>query len=283
MKKVLITGAKGMLGQDAVKAFREEFSIFPFSHRELDITDLDQLRGKFREIMPDIVLNCAAYTKVDQCETERDMAFLVNGTGPLNLSIACKEVGAMLIHISTDYVFDGNFSFPIKEEERPSPINAYGESKLLGEKNIMENMNDFLIVRTSWLFGENGPNFIKTILGLSKERDSLSVVNDQRGSPTFTRDLAMGIRLLFEKGAKGIVNCTNTGACTWYELARFSCDFLKRQVRIEPIKSEEFRRPAKRPKYSVLSSKRFREITGKPMRHWQDAVSEYLETTFHGK
>jgi len=259
--KTLIIGSNGMLGSDLCKVFPDAVKL---THHDLDITDREQVIESILKIKPDVVINAAAYTNVDGCEDNKELAFQVNGYGPGYIAEACARVGAKLVHFSTDYVFDGSKKEYV-ESDIPNPINVYGHSKLLGEKKIIENMDDYRIVRISWLFGIHGKNFVETMLKLSGEMDTVKVVNDQFGKPTYTMDLANKIRETIELDP-GIYHITNDGVCSWYEFASSIIDNLI------PCTSEEFPRKAKRPKYSVLTNTKT-----EPMRHWREALKDYLQ------
>ena len=203
--KVLITGAKGMLGQDMVAEFqRRDYEVHAADHQTLDITDIQAVRAAITALRPDIVVNCAAYTDVDKAESEPEIAMRVNGLGPRNLALACEATGAVLLHISTDYVFDGEKEGPYEIWDTPNPINVYGKSKLWGENYVRSLMHRYFIVRTSWLFGKGGRNFVTTMLELAKRGEPIRVVNDQRGCPTYTVDLARACVDLVESGCFGI-------------------------------------------------------------------------------
>ena len=258
--KTLILGADGMLGYDLQKIFSDAVA----RGRDLDITDEALVSAFIQELSPDLVINAAAYTDVDGCEDNRETAFEVNGKAPEYIAKACSKVGAILVHYSTDYIFDGSKEECV-ESDQPNPINGYGESKLLGEKNIIENMSDYRIIRTSWLFGVHGKNFVETMLHLSGEMDMVRVVNDQFGKPTYTADLARKTAEIVGL-APGIYHITNDGVCSWYEFASAIID------NVSPCSSEEFVRKADRPRYSVLVNTKT-----SPMRHWKDALWEYLK------
>jgi dTDP-4-dehydrorhamnose reductase len=258
--KTLILGADGMLGHD----LREVFSDAVSRGRDLDITDEALVSTFIQELNPDLVINAAAYTDVDSCEDNPEIAFRVNGKALEYIAKACSNVGVVLVHYSTDYIFDGSKEECV-ESDQPCPINVYGESKLLGEKNIMENMDDYRIIRTSWLFGVHGKNFVETMLRLSGEMDTVRVVNDQFGKPTYTADLARKTAEIVGL-APGIYHITNGGVCSWYEFAAAIID------NASPCSSEEFVRKANRPGYSVLVNTKTT-----PMRHWKDALWEYLK------
>lgn len=267
------------------------FEIFAFD-RDLDITAREALEASFARIKPDFVVNCAAYTNVDLAESERDLAFKINGEGPGLIAGQCKIHGAKLIHFSTDYVFDGEKVAGYVEDDVPSPINIYGESKLAGESAIAAEMNDYFIVRTSWLFGPGGKNFVDTMVQLGSEvlsgkREELKVVDDQVGCPTYTFDLAEAVLKDFlmpffdsevEKNARpafGIYHLTNSEKCSWYDFAREIFRIKDMEVALKPISSEEFVRPARRPKSSVLLSAR----SNFGMRSWKEAVGNYIAKT----
>jgi dTDP-4-dehydrorhamnose reductase len=262
MAKVLLLGAQGMLGH----ALQEVFpgAMF-FGHADLDITNKNSVYDRINHERPDVVINSAAYTDVDGCEDNRDHAFAVNGYGPGYLAAACGKTGSVLVHFSTDYIFDGTKE-AYREDDAPNPINAYGESKLLGEVSIRENMDDYRIIRTSWLFGPYGRNFVDTILALSHRMEVVRVVNDQIGKPTYTLDLARATHGIISR-PPGVYHLTNNGQCSWYEFARA---FIPNAV---PCTTEEFPRRAKRPAYSVLLNTKT-----PPLRHWRAAVLEYLQS-----
>ncbi|MDD3042312.1 MAG: dTDP-4-dehydrorhamnose reductase [Methanosarcinaceae archaeon] len=258
--KTLILGSCGMLGQALCKVFPEAVRL---THRDLELTDRQKVIASVKKIKPDVVINAAAYTDVEACEEKRGLAFRVNGHGPGYIAEACAGTGAILVHFSTDYVFDGSKKEYV-ESDPPNPINVYGQSKLLGESKIAGNMKNYRIIRTSWLFGPGGKNFVETMLQLSEKMDVVKVVNDQFGKPTFTSDLARKTGEII--GLKpGIYHITNEGVCSWYE---FASSIIGNAF---PCTSEEFPKNAKRPEYSALLNTK----TG-PMNHWKEALKEYL-------
>jgi dTDP-4-dehydrorhamnose reductase len=260
-QKTLLFGAGGMLGH----ALREEFPHAVFlDHKTVNITDPVAVREIIHRHHPAVVINAAAYTDVDGCEDNRDHAFAVNGSAPGIIAAACAESAAMLVHFSTDYVFNGT-NREYREDDCPDPINVYGQSKLMGETAIRENTDDYRIIRTSWLYGSHGKNFVDTIRSLSKQMPVVRVVDDQRGKPTYTKDLARKIPELLSC-SPGIYHITNDGTCSWYE---FACAFIPNAV---PCSTAEFPRKAKRPAYSVLTNTKTA-----PLRHWRDAVTEYTK------
>ena len=275
--KVLITGAAGMLGQQVTREFRQRGQqVFPFDHGTLDITDLPVVRITLARVAPDVVVNCAAYTAVDKAETERETAFAVNAIGPRNLALACGEVGAALVHVSTDYVFDGDKAEPYVIWDPLQPLSVYGLSKAWGENYVRSLLTRYYLVRTSWLFGPGGSNFVDRILRSAREGQPLRVVNDQRGSPTFTVDLAGGIADLVMRGAYGIYHLTNQGITTWYQLACLVLSQAGLSVPIRPISTRELNRPARRPANSVLDPFPVRETIGRLLPPWPDAITRYL-------
>jgi len=275
--RVLVTGAAGMLGTELVPVFRRSFDVIPADVAEFDMRDAAATDGFVAAVDPSIIINCAAYTDVDGAESDSETAFDVNAAGAGNVAAAGWKVGARVVHISTDYVFDGTGDTPYTETDEPRPVGVYGRSKLAGERKVVEASQDALIVRTAWLYGHAGPNFVEKMLSLASSGRVLRVVDDQVGAPTNVRDLAGAILELIAVEATGVVNATNRGWCTWFEFARRILDLAGlEQVPIEPVPSERFPRPAPRPGYSVLSLERLVSLTGKAPRSWQDAVAEYV-------
>lgn len=275
----LIIGARGMLGTDLTNRLGSVSGIVhALDIDEIDITDsemVDEIIGKIR---PDIVINTAALTDVDGCESRVDEAFAVNALGPDHIAHACARVGSLMIHISTDYVFDGSADRPYKENDPIGPAGVYAVSKTQGEENVRKFLpENHLIVRTQWLYGLHGKNFVETILRISKDRKTLRVVNDQSGSPTFSDDLAQALVKLAEIRAKGTLHVTNSGETTWFGFAEKILEFENiGDVTVEPMTSSELDRPAPRPLYSVLDNSRFLDITGYKLRDWESALMEYL-------
>jgi dTDP-4-dehydrorhamnose reductase len=280
--KVVITGAQGQLGIELVSLFKGEKSIevIGLGRKDLDVTDYNQVLKKIDELMPDIVIHTAAYTDVDFAEEEPDTAFLVNGIGTKNLVMAVSKVGSKFVYLSTDYVFNGKCNKPIDEFETPHPLGVYGQTKLVGENYVKEYLSKFYIVRTSWVFGKHGKNFVKTMLKLSKEKNQIRVVDDQIGSPTYTLDLAQCILRLIFTESYGIYHVTNTGYCSWYEFAKAIFEEVNIAVDLVPCKTTEFQRKAPRPKYSVLKDTQL-SVHGLPtMRNWRVALTEFIEETY---
>jgi dTDP-4-dehydrorhamnose reductase len=273
--RLLVTGGAGMLGQAVViAATRLGHDVIALSRAELDVTDAGHVRRVVAAAEPRAVVNCAAWTDVDGAESAEAAATAVNGTGAGNVARAAAEIGARLVHVSTDYVFDGAKSEPWVESDPVAPIGAYGRSKLLGEQEVAAALSEHAIVRSAWLFGAGGRNFVDTMLALGHERDEVSVVTDQVGSPTWTRHLAEAIIELAERrGDVGIFHAAGGGACSWYELAVEVFDRAGVRCRVLPTTSDRFARPARRPAYSVLGTERDEAPILPP---WQDGLAGYL-------
>jgi dTDP-4-dehydrorhamnose reductase len=267
-----------MLGTDLMEVFSPGNAVTGLDLPQIDITDPEQCLATVSEFRPEVILNAAAYTRVDDCETNPDKAFRVNGDGPGNLARASDRLGALLVHYSTDYIFDGQKEEPYLEEDSPNPQSVYGKSKLLGEDLVRRTCRSHLILRTSWLFGRNGANFIRTIVGAAQKGAPLRVVNDQRGSPTYSRDLASNTLRMIQARCRATYHVTNSGFCTWFELASQAVAWAGIQdLPIRPVTTAEFQRPAPRPANSVLANTRL-ERDGLPaMRSWKAAAKEYVE------
>lgn len=275
--KILITGSNGMLGHDLIDILQKNHELIPTTSKSLDITDENQVMEFICDKKPDIVINSAAYTDVDGCEENQELAYCVNGEGVRNLALACRKTDSCLVHISTDYVFDGTASEPISEDGEIGPISVYGKSKLIAEEAIQEILDRYFIVRTAWLYGVNGKNFPKTMLELAGSHSEISVVYDEVGTPTYTLDLAFGISQLIESDQYGIYHLTNSGSCSWCEFARYIFEIAGCDVKVIPVTASEFARPAPRPSYSVLDNKNWIEKGFKPLRSYKDAIKEYIE------
>jgi len=274
--KVLLLGHKGMLGNDLMAQFRHRHDVIGMDREEIDITRASECRRAVAETEPQLVINAAGYTNVDACETAKEECFAVNAEAVKNIAQACRDKNITVVHYSTDYVFDGNANHPYTEEDPCNPINTYGASKLAGEHHLKRLTDNFILIRTAWLYGAKGKNFVSAILDRARDTGRLTVVDDQMGSPTCTRDLAAATELLVDKNARGIFHVTNRGSCTWYDFAR---KILKEarldQVELSPMKTSELQRAARRPAYSVLGMQKFVAATGKTMQPWQLAFSDY--------
>ncbi len=271
---IMITGGSGQLGSEIIRQLRDAGRPFLAPHRaELDVTDVDQTKGFIYRSSPDIIIHCAAFTDVELAEEQEARAFLVNEEGTSYIAEAASAVGAVLVYISTDYVFDGKKKAPYEEGDHPAPLNAYGRSKLAGEEAVRKAAPRHYIVRTSWVFGGGGPNFIKKILTLSETNDTLKVVDDVLGSPTYTVDLAGAIIQLIETHRFGTFHLANAGACSWRELADESIRLSGKKTIILPCPSKEYPSKAARPLYSVLANQK-----APPLPPWKDAVKRYLDS-----
>lgn len=270
--KVLVTGANGQLGYDVIK--RLEKSNIEYLGTDidvLDITDQEQVKKLISNYGPDVVIHCGAYTAVDKAEDDRELCYSVNVLGTRYIAKACKDIEAKMVYISTDYVFDGEGDQPFKVNDKPNPINYYGLTKYEGELEVQNILDKYFIVRISWVFGINGNNFVKTMLRLVNERKEISVVADQIGSPTYTYDLAELLMDMISTDKYGIYHATNEGYCSWYE---FACEIFKQakiEVKVNPIKSEEYPTRARRPKNSRL----YKNISNE-LESWESALSHYM-------
>lgn len=282
MVKVLVTGGNGQVGQ-ALRLAAQDFPQLDlrfFSSSELDITDASRIRAVFDEVQPDFCINTAAYTAVDKAESEPEKARLINSEGPRKLARACREHDTVLLHISTDFVFDGTKESPYTEDDVPNPQSVYGATKLDGERAIAEEWENHFIVRTSWVYSQFGNNFMKTMLRLASERDRLSVVADQTGTPTNANDLAKALLTMVTQHTTqpyGIYHFSNEGSCSWYEFAVKIMAFAGRNLPIDPIATAAYPTPAKRPAYSVLSKDKIVSVFRLPVRDWQESLGEVVK------
>lgn len=278
---ILVVGHQGMLGADLTRILTETFPDTRLSGLDLPEFDITDERGVEKALdmcRPDVVVNCAAYTDVDGCETETRLAMAVNGDGPGFLARAAKRTGARLIHVSTDFVFDGRKSTPYTEDDATRPLSAYGASKLAGEQAVRAEGDRWVIARTAWLYGKNGPNFVNRMLKLAREKQELSVVTDQVGSPTWTCDLSHAICALIGSHASGLFHTVNGGCCSRFELVEEIVRSGESGVRLRPVDSSAFPRPARVPSYSPLDTSKLTRETGHLMRPWQEAVTDYIRT-----
>ncbi|HEX21159.1 MAG TPA: dTDP-4-dehydrorhamnose reductase [Actinobacteria bacterium] len=274
--KIIVTGSKGQLGHDLAEALAGHDLIL-LDINELDITDFNAVLRKVDEVKPQALINSAAYTNVDGCEENPALAYKVNAVGTQNLAIACQKFDIAMLYVSTDFVFDGNHDVPYTEFDDPNPLSVYGRSKLAGERYVASLLNKYFIVRTAWLYGTHGHNFVKTMLKLAAQRDKLAVVNDQFGSPTFSRDLAQKIAEIIVTGEYGLYHAVNTGSCSWFDFSREILRQAGVDIPIKPISSHELERPAPRPAYSVLKNYSL-ELRGfSPMRPWKSGLTEYFK------
>ena len=278
---ILVTGSNGQLGNEirVLAADNERDTFFFTDVEELDITNKTAILEFAQDKRIDMIINCAAYTAVDRAETDEPLARLINALAVLNLGEVASETGARIVHVSTDYVFDGKAFVPYRESDEPNPVSAYGRTKLEGEQLLQQACAEAVIIRTAWLYSEYGNNFVKTMLRLGSERESLRVVYDQVGSPTYALDLARAIMKIVEtdKWVPGVYHFTNEGVCSWYDftvaihgLAGIECD-------VEPVRSEQYPTPTERPHYSVLDKQKIKETYGVAVPHWHDGLQRCLK------
>jgi dTDP-4-dehydrorhamnose reductase len=277
--RITLFGASGLLGHDLVPALTgERHQLTALSIEDIDLRDHARVRNLVRDSLPECILLIAAYTDVDGCESNRDLAFAVNCDGAVNVAEAARAAGSRLLFVSTDYVFDGSKRSPYLTTDPRNPASVYGESKARAEERLLEILPEVCIVRTAWLFGHGGKCFPTTILKLASTRPEISVVNDQRGSPTYTRDLASALAQLCRANARGIVHVTNSGNCTWYEFAKEILRASGSPTVVKPVTTAEFPRPARRPAYSVLSPDSLHAYNIH-LPDWKDGLRRYLAST----
>jgi dTDP-4-dehydrorhamnose reductase len=272
---ILVVGADGMLGHDLMKVLEGE--VRGIDLPDIDITSLESVRRVLLTLKPEIIINAAAYTDVDGCEANVEQAMAVNGEGVGLLALTAREIGAKLVQISTDYVFNGSKGTPYLEDDSQEPLSIYGESKLAGELNAAM-APEYLIVRTQWLYGLHGKNFVETMLRLATEKSELAVVDDQIGSPTWTYDLALAIKALLDKGCSGTYHAANSGFCSWNEFARAIFAEEGLPVTVTGMTTKDLNRPANRPLHSTLDCGKLKEDTGFSPQHWREALRNYLRT-----
>ena len=292
--RILITGSNGQLGNELQKivstgkaeigAVSEEIKnaeVFAMDVDILDIANLEQVKKVLNEVKPDVVINCAAATNVDGCEANQDLAFKINSLGPRNLAMVAEELGAKIVQVSTDYVFSGVGEAPLKECDLVAPVSVYGKTKLLGEEFVRDFSTKYYIVRTAWLYGYVGHNFVYTMMKLGKDRDTLNVVNDQLGNPTHANDLAYHILKLIQTEEYGVYHCTGKGECSWYNFASEIMKLSGRNCTVNPCTSEEYKsmypNSADRPAYSSLDNMMLRCTIGDEMRDWKDALKTFMD------
>jgi dTDP-4-dehydrorhamnose reductase len=279
--KILIIGADGQLGTDLCKVIPKKEQI-PLTIMDIDISDGKKTMSVIKKYSPDVVINTAAYHHVDKCEDNKDLAFSVNAEGPKNVAFACKEAGASLVHISTDYVFDGEKGSPYVETDAPHPLSVYAQSKYAGEQNVKDILDKYFIVRSTGLYGaagclgKGGTNFVEGMLKRAASQPELKVVTDEILSPTYTLDLADKINQLARTKHYGLYHIVNHGACSWYDFATKIFELVGKQVVIQKTTSAEFKAKARRPKYSVLKNAHLEELGMDDMRTWQEALRAYL-------
>ena len=277
--KFLVTGAKGQLGVDVIKLLLERTTEYKgVDVDDFDITNKDAVAACVQAYKPDTVIHCAAYTAVDAAEDNAELCMRVNGVGTENIALACREINAEMLYISTDYVFNGEGNTPYETDAPKGPLQVYGRSKLAGEEAVLRNLEKYYIVRTSWVFGENGSNFVKTMLRLSQTKDEVSVVDDQIGSPTYTPDLAALLCNMAISKKYGIYHATNEGFCSWAEFAQEIMRLSRSKCKVKPIPTEQYPAKATRPKNSRMSKVSLDNAGLARLPEWKDALTRYLES-----
>jgi dTDP-4-dehydrorhamnose reductase len=274
--RILVTGARGMLGTDVCKVLAQAHDVTGVDIDDFDVVSSPDTERAVAGLVPEVVVHLAAYTRVDDAEDEKDAAFNCNAVGTMNVAKASRDAGARLIYVSTDYVFDGSKDGPYVETDAPAPINFYGLTKLFGERYVSSLNPRHLIVRTSWLFGPNGRNFVDTIVEKAGAGQTLQVVDDQVGSPTYTYHLALGIRAAIERELEGTLHMTNSGWTTWYEFARAALDMAGVETEIRPVGSDSYHTKAKRPANSVLESLVMKHAGLAPLPEWREGLRDHL-------
>jgi dTDP-4-dehydrorhamnose reductase len=276
---MLITGANGLLGREIADRFRGECDLLATDLAECDITRPADCRRVIADFRPSVVVHCAAYTAVDRAEGEEGKALAVNRDGTRNVARACREQGALMVTFGSDYIFDGSKARPYAEDDPASPLSAYGRSKWEAEVALRAEAPDHLLIRSQWLFGPHGRNFVFAVLDKARRGEPLRVVSDQKGCPTYARDLAEAAKRLLHAGARGTFHFSNEGEATWYDLAAFVlARAVPGPVSLSPARTAELSYPAPRPAYSVLGKEKYRKATGESPRRWEEAVTEFLET-----
>lgn len=279
MRKIIVTGCNGQLGKAVNVLYKDssEYELVNTDVAELDITDIKAVMDFVEQVKPYAIINCAAHTNVNACESQEDLAYKINAIGPRNLAIAATEYDAKLIHISTDYVFAGDGDKPYREYDEVNPQSAYGRTKLQGERFVQQFAKKYFIVRTAWLYGD-GKNFVKTMLGLAKNNDIVRVVGDQIGSPTSAKELAKAIAILVPTDNYGVFHGTCEGVCSWADFTEEFYRLAGVTTKVEHITTDEYPTPAKRPAYSVLDNYMFQMTTDFRFADWKDAIREYMES-----
>jgi len=288
--KIAIIGVGGRLGAALAREYSRDFEVTSFARSQLDLAQLNRVRSALAETKFDLLINCAALTNVDYCESHREEAFLVNAEGPGLLAEIANEKSSKLIHFSTDYVFDGKKSDPYSEEDLAVPLSIYGESKLDGERRVLEVSSQHLVVRLSWVFGPDKPSFIDQIIQRARENDVVTAVADKFSAPTYTIDVASWLRLAIDKSANGILHLANNGGCSWQEWAQYAIDVCRslgiplKAERIGAVSLADMKNfVAQRPVQTVLSTAKFAALTGVQSRHWREAVAGYITAHFSKK
>ena len=274
--RILIVGGDGQLGTRLNLLLKKKNEIYSWDIEELDITKGQETINKINNLSPEVIINAAAYTEVDGCEENVDLAYKVNAFGVRNLAVAAKKCGAKLVHVSTDFIFSGDTESSYLEFDDPNPISVYGKSKLVGEQFVKNLCSQYFIVRTAWLYGDHGDNFVTTMLSLAQERAQLKIVDDQIGTPTYAKDLAQVIKKLIETDLFGTYHASNSGQASWYQFAEKIFEYSNTEIEVKPITSEQFPQVAERPKFSVMQNYSLKQNLGYEMRNWEDGLKDYF-------
>lgn len=286
--KILVTGARGQLGREVVSGFEKTgYNVIGVGRKELDLSRPETVVERVASFEADWVVNCAAYTQVDKAENEPELAFTINRDGAKAIAEGIRKAGGRMLHLSTDFLFDGKQSTPYREDDEPKPLSVYGHSKWQGEQVVQEILPDAIVLRTAWVYGVYGQNFVRTILRLAAEREQLQVVDDQVGSPSWTRDIATTIQTLIEAGQPGTLNYTNEGIASWYDFALQTIEYARelgfpvKVLELSPIPSRQYPLPATRPSYSVLSKEKVRPLLRQKNPHWRASLYNMLKQLKH--
>src|SRR5438552_12256759 len=289
--KIAVIGAGGRLGVALMREYRNKFDLIGFDHQALDLGDSGQLREQIGTLDIDLVINCAAFTNVDLCETQRDQAFLINAEAPRVLAEICRDKGVKLLHFSTDYVFDGEKREPYVESDSANPISVYGESKRAGEQLVLQTADRHLVARVSWIFGPDRPSFIDGVIQRAQENEEVDAIGDKFSTPTYTHDIAQMLPRFFELNVEGgVLHFANAGECSWQEYAQWALDCCQgfgisaKAKTVGALKLKDMKNwVARRPAYSVLSSAKYTQVTGASPRAWRDAVADYIRRFYSKK
>lgn len=280
--KIIITGAQGQLGQEIISQLNDKYEIYGFSSRQLDVTNIDSIYKYMINIRPDIIVNCAAYNLVDDAESNPNEARKVNILGPENIAEVSSLLGTLMVHFSTDFVFDGKSKVPYNESNQTGPINVYGQTKLAGEQRVQQICSRYIILRTAWLYGSSRKNFFNSIIEGASRNKVIDVVDDQVGSPTYLPELVTQLRLLIDAGIYGLYHCSGNSYCSRYEFAKRILSLMRINAEVNSVKTKEFPHKAIRPEFSALSNSLLEGCVNRKMPHWDDSLREYVEKLTNG-
>lgn len=274
--KIMITGAQGQLGQEIVKDFSENHEVFGFNSSDLDVTNLESIHTHMNRLKPHIIVNCASYNMVDDAELNPDGAQRVNEVGPKNIAEISRHLGTVMVHFSTDFVFDGKSKVPYDEKSSTGPINVYGQTKLAGEQHVQHICDKHIVLRTSWLYGSSKKNFFNSIVDASRKQQAISVVDDQIGCPTYIPDLVRQLKFVIDEGIFGLYHCSGNGFCSRYEFAKQILDLMRIETEIHPVQTLDYPHKAIRPQFSALNNYALEKCINRKMPHWEQSLIEYV-------